>query len=89
MTDTDFEDMAATRSLLPRNEGCFAIVVEGATEAPILWEAEGCSTSYEAARQRLNAMVGPGRHYFRGCIVRLVHYEGNQSVLQQMEAIQK
>jgi hypothetical protein len=67
--------------------GCFGVVVEGANEAPILMEAEGKTTSYEAAEARLKRLIGG--QYFRGCVVKLVPVYGNEAVLTAMQGEQK
>ncbi len=67
--------------------GCFGVVVEGATEAPILMESEGSATSFEAAEARLMRLVGG--QYLRGCVVKLVPVYGNEAVLTAMQGEQK
>ena len=66
----------------------YAVVVEGATQPPIIMETEAGMTSHEQAYERLRTLLR-SEMWFRGCVVRLTYESGNEAVLHQMEALQK
>ncbi|WP_296763755.1 hypothetical protein [Sediminimonas sp.] len=72
---------------MANERACYGIVLEAATEGPILMEAEGQTTSREQAVRRLRQMID-GRRWFRGCVVRLIYEEGNRATLDAMAGMQ-
>lgn len=71
-----------------REEGAYALVTEGPGQAPILMETEGCDTSFQSCRKRLDRMAKSGNAQ-RWCIVRLVPVEGNELLVLDLERLQQ
>jgi hypothetical protein len=70
------------------NGGAYGVVYEAPGQAPILWEAEGCDTSFAACSKRAGEWVKQGR-IGRWCIVRLVPVDGNELLLLDLERLQQ
>ena len=69
------------------DEGLFGVIVEGRTQSPILLEAEGINTSFEAAEAMAKRIWAGGT--LRYCIVRLVPVAGNELLPLDMQRMQK
>lgn len=65
-------------------EGVFVLIVEGKGQAPIVMEAEGQQTSYDAAMDRLGKISWAHRY----CLCRLVPVAGNDLVLLDAQRMQ-
>lgn len=66
----------------------FGVVAEWVDQGPILMEAEGNGSSYEAALERCQQLSGrPG--ILRVAVVRLTFENGNELLLHDMERMQK
>lgn len=66
----------------------FGVVAEFANQGPLLMEAEGGASSYEAAMRRCQEFSGrPG--ILRVAVVRLTLENGNELLLHDMERMQK
>jgi len=71
-----------------RDEGAYALVTESQGQAPILMETEGCYTSFQSCRKRMDRMHKSG-YAQRWCIVRLVPVEGNELLVLDLERLQQ
>jgi len=67
-----------------RDSGAYGLITEGAAQAPILHELEGCDSSYKSISDRI-AKMRPQRW----CIVRLVPVDGNELLLLDLERLQQ
>ena len=68
--------------------GVLGVVVEMANQGPLLLEAEGQSTSYEAAMKRCSELAGK-RGVVRVAVVRLTIENGNELILHDMKRMQR
>lgn len=66
----------------------YGVIAEFANQGPLLLESEGQGTSYENALAQCQRL-GRAPHILRVAIVKLVHVNGNELILHDMERMQK
>jgi hypothetical protein len=70
------------------DDGVYGVVVEWHNQGPILMEAEGPRTSYDAASDHMSRLIGAPR-VTRVAVVRLEYVGGNELLLKDMKRMQQ
>lgn len=68
--------------------GAYVVVAEFHNQGPIVMEAEGIGTSYDAAGEHAERLRSSGR-VLRTCIASLTYEAGNELLIKDLERMQK